>query len=100
MKSSEILNINQILSDRSRLAIMAYCAANDKVDFNTLLEATEMSKGNLSSHVRRLEEAGYIEVVKEFVDRKPKTTYSCTKEGKKELKIYLERIEKVLKNLF
>ena len=99
MKQSDPLVINQLLSDRSRLAIMAYCAANDFSDFNTLLEATELTKGNLSSHVKKLEEAGYLEVKKEFVERKPKTSYRCTKSGRRELKAYLENIEKLLKNL-
>lgn len=99
MKASDLLNVNPLLADRVRLAIMANLAmAGGPVDFNTLLEELELTKGNLSSHMRKLEEAELIAVHKEFVGRKPRTSYVCTKKGKTEMRHYLNTIEALLKS--
>ena len=76
---------------------MAISSASEPVDFNSLLSSLELSRGNLSSHVRKLEEANLVKVHKEFVDRRPKTTYSLTNEGDRELKEYLINLESLLK---
>lgn len=92
------MTINPLLADRARLAIMANLAlAGGSVDFNTLLEELQLTKGNLSSHIRKLEEAGLVAVDKKFVDRKPRTTYVCTKAGKTEIRHYLSTVEALLK---
>ena len=97
MKASELLDSNPLLSDRTRLAIMALLAASkDPMDFKSVLGALEISKGNLSSHIRKLEEAGYVEVKKEFVERKPLTSYICTEQGRKAVTKHLKHLEKVL----
>ncbi|MBN2493282.1 MAG: transcriptional regulator [Deltaproteobacteria bacterium] len=98
MKPVDLLTkTHPLLADRVRLAIMATLAAvPEPVDFNTLLASLELTKGNLASHVRRLEQAGLIEVHKEFIDRKPRTTYRCTSEGLAEVKNYLEKVETLL----
>lgn len=99
MKASALLNVNPLLVDRIRLTIMANLAlAGGPVDFNTLLEELGLTKGNLSTHMRKLEEAELVTVNKEFVGRKPRTTYMCTEKGKKEMLDYLNTIEGVLKN--
>lgn len=98
MNISDLLNVNPILVDRVRLAIMANLAlADGPVDFNTLLQELELTKGNLSTHIRKLEDAGLVETKKEFVGKKTKTTYLCTKLGKKEIQVYLAAVEAVLK---
>ena len=97
MDAKQLLDINPVLIDRVRLVIMAtLSAAKDAVDFTTLLETLELTKGNLSAHLRKLEDAGLVQVTKEFVDRKPRTTYSCTKQGKKEMIKYLNGVEALL----
>lgn len=89
-----------LLSDRVRLQIMAALAcAEGPVDFSTLLSSLELSKGNLASHLRKLEDAKLVAVTKEFVERKPRTTYVITKLGRNELVNYLEQIEKILKKV-
>jgi len=89
-----------LLSERSRLVILASLATSPgPMDFLQLLLETKLTKGNLSVHVRKLEEAGFVEVTKEFVDRKPCTRYRCTKQGRKELKNYLGAVEKLLKDM-
>lgn len=98
MKATDLLNVNPLLVDRVRLAIMAHLAlAGGPVEFNTLLEELELTKGNLATHLRKLEEAELITVHKEFVGRKPRTTYVCTARGKKEMRSYLSTIEALLK---
>lgn len=92
------MNVNPLLADRARLTIMASLSlAGGPVDFNTLLEELELTKGNLSSHMRKLEDAELVTVRKEFVGRKPRTTYVCTRKGKTEMRLYLSTIEALLK---
>lgn len=98
MKPADLMSINPLLADRARLAIMASLAlSGGPVDFNTLLEELQLTKGNLSSHIRKLEEAELVAVHKEFVDRKPRTTYVCTRKGKTEMRHYLSTVEALLK---
>tara|TARA_B100000029_G_C17601694_1_gene965961 strand:+ start:3125 stop:3367 length:243 start_codon:yes stop_codon:yes gene_type:complete len=79
MKSSKLLDIDPILFDRVRLAIMAHLSfASDPIEFNVLLNDLKLSKGNLSTHIRKLEEKGFVQIEKRFVGRKPRTTYRCT----------------------
>lgn len=97
MNGSEVLKLNPLLSDRVRLAVMASLASSEgPVDFMTLLENLDLTRGNLSSHVQKLEEAGLIEIKKEFIGKKPRTSFICTALGKKEIRIYLLQIEKIL----
>jgi len=98
MKS--LLSLNPLLSDRIRLAIMvALVTSKEPLDFNILLASLEVTKGNLSTHLRKLEEGGLIIITKDFVGRKPHTTYQETKEGKKAIQEYLNTIEDVLKGV-
>jgi DNA-binding transcriptional ArsR family regulator len=91
---------SSILSDRVRLAIMAtLAAATEPVDFKTLLESLQLTKGNLASHIRKLEDGGLITVKKAFVDRKPRTTYACTELGYQEVRTYLEKVEALLRGV-
>jgi DNA-binding MarR family transcriptional regulator len=98
MKPMDLINsINPLLLDRVRLGIMVMLVNADKpLEFNVLLEALDLTKGNLSSHSQKLEEAKFIKVTKEFVDRKPRTTYQCTEHGRTEIKNYLKKIEQIL----
>jgi DNA-binding HxlR family transcriptional regulator len=99
MKPIELLTgTHALLSDRVRLAIMATLAAmSEPVDFKTLLESLNLTKGNLASHVRKLEKGKLLTVTKEFVGRKPRTTYRCTELGLQEVMKYLEKVESILK---
>ena len=93
----ELLDLNALLSDRVRLIIMCtLSAAEEPINFTSLLRTLELTKGNLSTHMRKLEMAGLVEVNKDFVERKPRTTYACTPKGKKEIARYLEKVEQML----
>lgn len=98
MKTNDILKTHPLLSDRVRLAIMAALASVDTaIAFTELSERLELTRGNLSAHIRKLETEGLVKVEKEFRDRKPCTSYLCTELGREELRKYLEQIEILLK---
>lgn len=97
MKPLERQNSAPLLAERIRLKLMVMIAsAEQPTEFMVLLETLEVTRGNLSSHLRRLEEAGYIEMAKMFVDRKPKTSFSCTSEGRAALAQYLDELEELV----
>ncbi|MCJ8313879.1 MAG: transcriptional regulator [Saccharospirillaceae bacterium] len=98
MNISNLLNVNPVLVDRVRLSIMATLAfKKEPVDFNSIIIELGLTKGNLSTHMKKLETEKFVEITKEFVGRKPKTTYSCTKFGKEALNNYLKTVEDILK---
>lgn len=68
----------------------------DRVDFNTLKETLQLTDGNLASHLRALEEAEYLRVEKQFVGRKPNTTYLATEAGREAFKSHLDALEKII----
>jgi DNA-binding MarR family transcriptional regulator len=83
----------------SRLLILAYLAAVESADFTFLLKQTGLSRGNLSTHISRLEEAGYVQVQKEFVDRIPRTLYRLTSSGKSAIREYRHNMRQVIEEL-
>lgn len=90
--------LNKAFENRIRLGIMSILLVNDEVDFNTLKEMLDVSDGNLASHITALEKAEYVKVEKKFVGKKPNTTYSVTRAGKKAFNDHLNALEKLLKN--
>ena len=99
MKPIELLTgTHTLLSDRVRLAIMATLAAtSEALDFSTLLTNLDLTKGNLASHVKKLEVGKLLSVKKEFIGRKTRTSYRCTNLGRQEVRNYLEKVESLLK---
>ena len=71
----------------------------ESADFLFLQQQLQMTSGNLSSHLSKLEEAGYVEIVKEFIERKPHTALKLTKNGRITFNEYRKNIKKVLENL-
>jgi DNA-binding MarR family transcriptional regulator len=76
---------------------MAVLLANDAVSFNDLKESLDLTDGNLASHVAALEKAGYVLVNKQFIGKKPNTTYEATAEGKTAFQEHLTALEKLLR---
>lgn len=74
--------LDDIVHQRVRLGILAVLAEAHRADFNYLLEALDLTGGNLSRHIRVLEDAGFVDVEKAFEDRKPRTWFSLTKSGR------------------
>ena len=98
-KGGEINQINKLIHEPARLAIMAVLSATDAVDFKYLMTSTELTKGNLSSHLAKLETAGYVAIEKRFIGKIPNTVVRLTPVGRTEFDIYLKNIRKVMKHL-
>ncbi|PCJ64646.1 MAG: transcriptional regulator [Bacteroidetes bacterium] len=77
--------------------MMSLLMVHDEVDFNTAKGLLKVTDGNLASHTNSLEKLEYIEVIKEFVGKKPRTSYKATKAGKSAFRNHLDALEKLLK---
>jgi DNA-binding transcriptional ArsR family regulator len=99
MNPVELLtSTHALLAHQVRLTIMATLASTtEPTEFAALLNTLNLTKGNLSGHTQKLEEAGLIRVTKEFVGRKPRTTYLCTDLGRQEVRNYLSKVEGLLR---
>lgn len=91
------LDVDRLIHERVRLAIVSSLAVNDALSFNELRDLLDTTDGNLSVHARKLEEAGYISCSKRFEGRVPRTEYSITAAGRKALQHYLEHMEALIK---
>ncbi|MFT3748718.1 MAG: transcriptional regulator [Agriterribacter sp.] len=94
-----IENLNKVFDSRIRLGIMSSLMVNEELNFNQLKEIVEVTDGNLASHLKNLEENGYIKVQKGFIGRKTNTTYSVTKAGEKAFKSHLDGLEQMIRSL-
>jgi DNA-binding HxlR family transcriptional regulator len=98
LNNFKITNLNKAFDNRVRLGIMSVLMVNDAMDFNSMKEVLDLTDGNLASHIAALEKEGYVHVKKEFVGKKPLTSYSATKLGVKAFNEHLDALEKLLKN--
>lgn len=93
---SVISGINKLFENRVRLGIMAVLIVNDSYDFNNLKETLDVTDGNLASHLRTLEENELLKVNKQFIGKKPNTSYSITDKGQKLFRIHLKALEDII----
>ena len=91
-----IKDLNKTFDSRIRLGIMSALMVNDAVSFNELKELLDITDGNLASHLKTLEESGFIKFQKGFIGRKTNTTYTVTKAGEKEFKLHLDALSKMI----
>ena len=96
MSGFDITAIDDVIHGRLRLGVMAYLSGSGTADFNELKAALQASDGNLSVHLRKLEEAGYVAIAKSFIGRKPLTRVALTDKGRSAFVAYLDAIEKLL----
>jgi DNA-binding HxlR family transcriptional regulator len=89
--------LNKAFESRVRLGIMSILTVNDRVDFNTLKELLQVTDGNIASHLTALEKFKYIDVKKQFIGKKPNTSYAATRMGKKAFSDHLDALEKLIK---
>ena len=94
-----IADLDRTVHSPARLMVLAYLAAVESVDFIFLMNQVNLTRGNLSSHLKTLEEAGYIAVQKEFVDRMPRTLIRLTDEGRGAIHAYREQMRTVIDEL-
>ena len=94
-----IQDVDRLIHEPSRLIIMAQLYVVQSADFLFLQHQTGMTPGNLSAHLSKLEDAGYVEVTKEFVDRKPHTALALTKKGRMAFKDYRKKVKQFVEKL-
>ena len=92
-ESFDYREIDDLIHGRVRLAVMAYLSAVEAADFSELRKKAKVSDGNLSVQLRKLEDAGYLNIDKRFVDRKPQTLCSLTEKGRTAWLAYIERMQ-------
>ena len=92
-----IENIQKVFESRIRLGIMSALMVNETLDFNALKELLGLTDGNLASHLKALEQQDIIVVTKQFVGRKPSTTYKATGEGRELFRQHLAALEELIK---
>lgn len=90
-------NLDRVIHERTRLAIVSALAVSDSLTFRELKQLLGASDGNLSVHARKLEDAGYIACAKSFANRLPKTEYRLTASGRRALEKYLDHMEALIR---
>ncbi len=90
-------HFDKAFENRLRLQIMAVLTANESYDFNSLKELLEVTDGNLASHIKALEKAGYLGINKVFIARKTNTSYYATPQGRRAFEKHLSALEELIK---
>jgi hypothetical protein len=88
--------LNKAFESRIRLGIMSILMVNDQVDFTILKDLLDITDGNMASHISGLEKLGYLKVTKQFIGKKPNTSYAATESGKAAFAEHVKALEKLL----
>jgi DNA-binding MarR family transcriptional regulator len=90
------LQLDRVIHEKGRLAIMSMLAATPELSFTEMRDSLSMTDGNLTTHIRTLQEAGYVAVAKSFQNNRPLTTCSLTSAGKKAFTNYINLLENII----
>lgn len=96
MNPEPFLQLDRVIHEKGRLGIMSMLAASAELSFTELRDALEMTDGNLTSHMRTLQEAGYVALSKSYENNRPLTTCSLTAAGKKAFAGYVDLLEMIV----
>ena len=96
MNPEPFLQLDRVIHEKGRLAIMSALAASPELSFTELRDTLDMTDGNLTSHMRTLQEAGYVSVSKSYQNNRPLTTCSVTAAGKKAFASYIDLLEQII----
>ena len=97
MNPEPFLQLDRVIHEKGRLAIMAALAATPELSFTELRDTLDMTDGNLNAHIRTLHEEGYVYITKAVQHNRPLTTCSLTSAGRKAFAEYVDLLEQVLK---
>jgi DNA-binding transcriptional ArsR family regulator len=97
MEALGVSRLNAVIHERARLGIMSVLAARSALTFAELKALLDLTDGNLSVHLRILEESGYVAIEKKFVDRRPLTTVKISKKGRLAFEHYVQVLEEIVK---
>jgi len=95
----DIERLDDVIHGRVRLGVMAHLVKTDVADFNEIKAVLNVTQGNLSMHLRKLEEAGYVAIEKGYLGRRPRTRVRLTGAGRKAFAVYLAAIEQLVTEL-
>jgi len=96
--TNPIEGLHKVFESRIKLGIMSILQVNEWVEYRALKDYLEVSDGNLASHLKSLESKKFVEVRKQFIGRKPLTTYRCTRQGRDAFQLHLKALEKLIQN--
>jgi len=96
VKPEVFLQLDRVIHEKGRLAIMSMLAASPELSFTEMRDALSMTDGNLTTHIRTLQEAGYVSVAKTFRNNRPHTSCSLTASGKKAFTAYINLLEQII----
>ena len=96
MNPEAFLQLDRVIHEKGRLAIMSMLAASTELSFTEMRDALNMTDGNLTTHIRTLQETGYVSVTKSFQNNRPLTTCSLTASGRKAFTSYINLLEKII----
>jgi DNA-binding MarR family transcriptional regulator len=91
------LQLDRAIHEKGRLGIMSMLAASPELSFTELRDALEMTDGNLTTHIKVLQQEGYVAVAKSFQNNRPLTTCSLTAAGRKAFAEYINLLEKIVR---
>ncbi len=97
MNPEPFLQLDRVIHEKGRLAIMSMLAASPELSFTELREALSMTDGNLTTHIRTLQQAGYLSVTKSFQNNRPLTTCALTASGRKAFTNYINLLERIIR---
>ena len=97
MNPEPFLQLDRVIHEKGRLAIMSMLAASPELSFTELRDTLAMTDGNLTTHIRTLQEAGYISVAKSYRKKRPLTTCSLTSLGRKAFADYVNLLERIVR---
>lgn len=97
MNPEPFLQLDRVIHEKGRLAIMAMLAATPELSFTELRDMLDMTDGNLTTHIRTLQEAGYVAVVKSYHNNRPLTTYTLTPAGRKAFAEYVSLLDRIVR---
>jgi DNA-binding MarR family transcriptional regulator len=91
-----LAELDRVIHEPARLLLVATLSVVESADFLFLMNQTQLTRGNLSSHLSKLEAAGYVEIKKEFVEKIPRTLLRLTEEGRNAFVEYRQKMQQVL----
>lgn len=97
MNLENLLQLDKVIHEKGRLAIMSLLAASPELSFTELRDTLQMTDGNIVSHIRTLQEAGYVAVTKQFRDSRPLTTCQLTATGRTAFANHISRLEQIVR---
>ncbi len=96
MNPESFLQLDRVIHEKGRMAIMSLLAANESLSFTELRDTLRLTDGNLTTHIKKLQQAGYVGVTKTYSKKRPLTTCSLTKEGRGAFEKYVKLLEEIV----